>query len=97
MSAIVIDVGARLIRREGTDVHLAPKAFELLLVLVRNRPNVVPHGELHAALWPGVHVSETSLAALVTQLRKAIGDTSVTAGSFAPCTGSAMRSSATRS
>jgi DNA-binding winged helix-turn-helix (wHTH) protein len=76
MSAIVIDVGAHLIRRDGTDVHLAPKAFELLLVLVRNRPNVVPHGDLHAALWPGVYVSETSLAALVTQLRKAIGDTS---------------------
>ena len=76
MSAIVVDVGARLVRREGIDVHLAPKAFELLLILVRNQPNAVPHAQLHAALWPGVHVSETSLAALVTQLRKALGDTS---------------------
>ena len=76
MSAIVIDVGARLVRREGIEVHLAPKAFELLLTLVRNQPNAVPHDQLHAALWPGVHVSETSLAALVTQLRKALGDSS---------------------
>jgi DNA-binding winged helix-turn-helix (wHTH) protein len=76
VSAIVIDVGARLVRRDGTDVHLAPKTFELLLLLVRNQPNAVPHEQLHAALWPGVHVSETSLAALVTQLRKALGDTS---------------------
>jgi DNA-binding winged helix-turn-helix (wHTH) protein len=76
VSAIVVDVGARLVRREGIDVHLAPKAFELLLILVRNQPNAVPHAQLHAALWPGVHVSETSLAALVTQLRKALGDTS---------------------
>jgi DNA-binding winged helix-turn-helix (wHTH) protein len=76
VSAIVVDVGARLVRREGIDVHLAPKAFELLLILVRNQPNAVPHEQLHAALWPGVHVSETSLAALVTQLRKALGDTS---------------------
>ena len=64
MSAIIVDVGARLVRREGSDIHLAPKAFELLLMLVRNRPNAVPHEQLHAALWPGVHVSETSLAAL---------------------------------
>lgn len=74
-SAIVIDVGARLVRREGVDVHLAPKAFELLLILVRNQPDAVAHEQLHAALWPGVHVSETSLAALVTQLRKALGET----------------------
>ena len=76
MHAIVVDVGARLVRREGIDIHLAPKAFDLLLILVRNQPNAVPHEQLHAALWPGVHVSETSLAALVTQLRKALGDTS---------------------
>jgi DNA-binding winged helix-turn-helix (wHTH) protein len=76
MSAVVIDVGARLVRREDIDIPLAPKAFELLLILVRNQPNAVSHEQLHAALWPGVHVSETSLAALITQLRKALGDTS---------------------
>jgi DNA-binding winged helix-turn-helix (wHTH) protein len=76
VSAIVVDVGARLVRREGVDVHLAPKAFDLLVILVRNQPNAVPHEQLHNALWPGVHVSETSLAALITQLRKALGDTS---------------------
>ena len=63
-------------RRDGVDIHLAPKAFDLLLTLVRNQPNAVSHEQLHAALWPGVHVSETSLAALITQLRKALGDTS---------------------
>lgn len=76
MSPIVVDVGARLVRREGIELQLAPKAFELLVILVKNRPNAVPHEQLHAALWPGVHVSETSLAALVTQLRKALDDRS---------------------
>jgi len=76
VSAIVVDEGARVVRRDGIDIHVAPKAFELLLLLVRNQPNAVPHDQLHAALWPGIHVSETSLAALVTQLRKALGDTS---------------------
>jgi len=74
-SAIVVDVGARVVRRAGIDIQLAPKAFDLLLTLVRHRPNAVSHEQLHAVLWPGVHVSETSLAALVTQLRKALGDT----------------------
>jgi len=74
-SAIVVDVGARVVRRGGIDIQLAPKAFDLLWVLVSNRPNAVSHERLHAVLWPGVHVSETSLAALITQLRKALGDT----------------------
>jgi DNA-binding winged helix-turn-helix (wHTH) protein len=76
VSEIVVDIGTRLVRRDGVDVHLAPKAFELLLMLVKNQPNAVSHEQLHEALWPGVHVSETSLAALITQLRKALGDTS---------------------
>jgi len=75
MGAIVVDAGARVVRRGGREMRLAPKAFDLLLILVRNQPNAVGHDPLHAALWPGVHVSETSLAALVTQLRKALGDT----------------------
>ena len=74
MSPIVVDVGARLVKREGADIHLAPKAFDLLLILVKNQPNAVRHEQLRAALWPGVHVSETSLPALVTQLRRALGD-----------------------
>jgi DNA-binding winged helix-turn-helix (wHTH) protein len=76
VSAIVVDSGTRLVRRKGVDIHLAPKAFDLLLILVRSQPNAVSHEQLHAALWPGIHVSETSLAALITQLRKALGDAS---------------------
>jgi len=65
-----------VVRLDGREIHLAPKAFDLLLILIKNQPNAVAHDHLHAALWPGVHVSETSLAALVTQLRKALGDAS---------------------
>jgi FHA domain-containing protein len=74
---IVVDVGGRVVRRNGIDIALAPKAFDLLLLLVSNRPNAISHDRLHAAIWPGVHVSETSLPALVTQLRKALGDEGV--------------------
>jgi DNA-binding winged helix-turn-helix (wHTH) protein len=74
VSAIVIDVGARLVRLDGRDIPLAAKAFDLLLLLARSRPNVISHAQLHAALWPRTHVSETSLAALVAQVRKMLGD-----------------------
>ena len=62
--------------REGIEIHLSPKAFDLLVLLVRNRPNAVTHEDLHQALWPAVHISETSLSVLVTQLRNALGGTS---------------------
>jgi DNA-binding winged helix-turn-helix (wHTH) protein len=71
---IVVDTGARLVRNGNIDVHLPPKAFDLLVLLIKSHPSAVSHERLHAALWPGVHVSETSLPALVTQLRKALGD-----------------------
>jgi DNA-binding winged helix-turn-helix (wHTH) protein len=74
VSTTVVDVGGRIVRRAGREISLPPKAFDLLVILVHNRPNAVSHAQLHAALWPGVHVSETSLAALVTQLRKALDD-----------------------
>jgi DNA-binding winged helix-turn-helix (wHTH) protein len=73
--AIVVDTSARVVRRGTEELHLAPKAFDLLAMLVARRPNVVPHDQVHTKLWPGVHVSETSLAALITQLRKALNDT----------------------
>jgi DNA-binding winged helix-turn-helix (wHTH) protein len=76
VSEIVVDVGARLVRRDAANIHLAPKVFDLLVMLVNSRPNAVSHEQLHAALWPGVHVSETSLAALIAQLRKALDDSS---------------------
>lgn len=76
MTAIVLDLGTRLVRQDGIAVHLSPKAFDLLVLLVRNRPNAVGYDDLHAALWPGVHISETSLPVLITQLRKALGDPS---------------------
>ena len=72
MSGIVLDLGTRLVTQDGIAIHLSPKAFDLLVLLVRNRPNAVGHEHLHAALWPGVHISETSLPVLVTQLRKAL-------------------------
>jgi DNA-binding winged helix-turn-helix (wHTH) protein len=55
-------------------VHLSPKAYELLRVLVDTRPRAVAKSELHERLWPSTFVSEATLASLVAELREALGE-----------------------
>lgn len=56
------------------DVHLSPKAYELLTFLVETRPRAVSKRELHERLWPSTFVSEATLASLVAELRDALGE-----------------------
>ena len=70
----VLDEGQRQLLRGHVPVHLEPKAFELLLLLARHRPRALAKQEIHDALWPATHVSESSLAGLVLDLRNAFGD-----------------------
>src|SRR5688500_11382791 len=62
----------RLLRGE-THVSLPPKAFDLLLILVRNPKRVLLKGELIQALWPDTFVDEANLAQHVFTLRKTLG------------------------
>lgn len=55
-------------------VHLSPKAYELLKALVEERPRALSKSELHERLWPRTFVSEVNLAALVVEVRAALGD-----------------------
>jgi DNA-binding winged helix-turn-helix (wHTH) protein len=68
------DAQTRRLWRDGVDIHLSPKAFELLAVLVEAAPRVVAKRELHAKLWPGGAVADATLVALVKQLRRALDD-----------------------
>jgi DNA-binding winged helix-turn-helix (wHTH) protein len=69
-----LETGARRLIRGHADVHLTPKAFELLTVLVERRPNAISKRELHDLLWPSTFVAESNLAALVNEVRKALHD-----------------------
>ena len=69
-----LDTEARQIRRGTRDIHLSPKAFELLKVLVENRPRALSKQELLDKIWPGVFVSEASLARAVSEIRDAIDE-----------------------
>jgi DNA-binding winged helix-turn-helix (wHTH) protein len=68
------DPVTRRVRCEGVDIHLTPKAFALLAVLLDGAPRVVSKRELHARLWPGGVVADATLVALIKQLRAALDD-----------------------
>jgi DNA-binding winged helix-turn-helix (wHTH) protein len=69
----------RRLTRAGDDLHLTPKAFDLLALLVDAAPRVVPKAELHARLWPDTFVTDTTLVGLVKEVRRVLGDTEPTA------------------
>ena len=72
--AFTLDRAARQLRRDGEVRHLEPKAFELLALLVEQRPAAVSKQEIRDRLWPDTFVSESSLTSLVAQVRQALGD-----------------------
>ena len=60
--------------RDGADVHLTPKAFDLLALLIERAPAVVSKTEIHSHLWPGTFVSDATLLGLVKEVRRALRD-----------------------
>ena len=63
----------QVIGAEG-EIHLSPKAYELLKILVDNRPRALSKNELHEHLWPATFVSEVNLATLIAEIREALAD-----------------------
>jgi DNA-binding winged helix-turn-helix (wHTH) protein len=70
----VVDTGARELRRSGRPVALSASGIALLALLIARRPRVVTQAELRDALWPDSSVGYTSLARVVSELRKALGE-----------------------
>ena len=68
------DEDRRQLFRGSEPLHLEPKAFELLALLLSRRPKAISKKEIREAIWPGAYVSESSLPGLVGDLRAALGD-----------------------
>jgi DNA-binding winged helix-turn-helix (wHTH) protein len=73
-ASFVLDLDTRQLTRAGTEVPLTPKAFELLAILVEERPKVVSKAMLMERLWPGTFVVEANVSNLVAEIRAALGD-----------------------
>jgi DNA-binding winged helix-turn-helix (wHTH) protein len=70
----VIDFDERRMRSGDHEIHLTPKAFDLLRLLIESRPRALSKQEIFERLWPGTFVSENNLAALIADLRATLGD-----------------------
>jgi TolB-like protein/DNA-binding winged helix-turn-helix (wHTH) protein/Tfp pilus assembly protein PilF len=60
--------------RDGVELPLRPKAFDVLVYLLRHAGRLVSREELLRAAWPGVFVTDDSLTQCVIEIRKALGD-----------------------
>lgn len=69
-----LDLDTRQLMREGREIHLTPKAFELLATLALDRPKVLSKAALQERLWPDTFVAEANLSNLVAEIREALGD-----------------------
>ena len=69
-----VNSDTRQLLADGREIHLSPKAFELLLMLIEHRSRAVSKAELQEQLWPSTFVGETNLATLVAEIRRAVDD-----------------------
>src|SRR6266849_3110287 len=60
--------------REGVEVSLQLKAFEILCLLVENKGRLIKKEELLQLVWPDTIVEENNLNKNVSLLRKALGE-----------------------
>ena len=61
----VLDSDTRQLSVRGEAVHLSPRAFQFLELLLESRPRALSKSEIHERLWPGTFVSDGTLASLL--------------------------------
>jgi two-component system, OmpR family, KDP operon response regulator KdpE len=73
VGALTIDYDRRRVVRDGTEIRLTPKEFDLLSLLARNHDRVLTHRAILKAVWgPNAVEQPEHLWTLVAQLRKKI-------------------------
>jgi DNA-binding winged helix-turn-helix (wHTH) protein len=71
----IVDSETRQLLRDQREVHLSPKAFDLLCLLLERRPKVIDKAELHTRIWPDTYVVDANLNVLIGEIRRTISDT----------------------
>lgn len=69
-----LEVVERRLLKDGQAVALTPKAFEVLVFLVKRNGHLVEKQELISAVWPESFVEEANLARIIHTLRKVLGE-----------------------
>jgi Tol biopolymer transport system component/DNA-binding winged helix-turn-helix (wHTH) protein len=71
-----LDLAEQMLLRDGHQLLLTPKVFDVLRVLVQNGGHLVEKETLLKEVWPDSFVEEAALNKAVSVLRKALGETS---------------------
>jgi two-component system KDP operon response regulator KdpE len=75
IGALVVDLDARQVWRDGQTLDLTPREFDVLAYLIRHAGKVVTHRLLLAEVWGPQYKGETQyLRVFVNRLRAKIGD-----------------------
>lgn len=69
-----VDARRRLLFHEGQPVRVTPKAFDILLGMVRSGGRVISKDELMTTIWPNCFVEEGNLAQNIFLLRRVLGE-----------------------
>src|SRR5215469_7868484 len=67
-----LDRGALL--ADGAECVLRPKSLALLRLFVENPGRLIDRDEIMQTVWPGVFVTDDSIAQCVSDIRRALGD-----------------------
>jgi two-component system, OmpR family, KDP operon response regulator KdpE len=69
--SFTVDLAAKRVRRDGTEVHLTPTEWGILEILARNPGKLIPQKQLLQEVWGPVYAKETHyLRVYVAQLRR---------------------------
>jgi len=70
-----LDPARYRVEKQGQEIHLSPKEFEVLRYLMQHAGRPVPHSRLLTSIWGAEYGSEREyLRVLISQLRKKIED-----------------------
>ena len=69
-----LDVRTRELRQKGAPVHISPKAFELLVYLLAQRPRALSKDELLDRIWPNTFISDATLTSVIAEIREVLAD-----------------------
>jgi two-component system KDP operon response regulator KdpE len=73
--AVTIDLLDRIVRRDGEEVHLTPKEWDLLAELAKHPGRVLTHESLLRSVWGPAQVGQTEyLRVAVRALRQKLED-----------------------
>ena len=76
LDGIEIDTSQVCLRRNGQELHLRQKTFQVLIYLLEKRERLVTKDELITQLWQGAAVTDNTLEQCLAEIRKVLGDDS---------------------